>query len=452
MIEKPFIVGRIVIAAAIFLGFSTRALSQSAAEQPAHLTAAAQSVDRITADAAMDRLFTRTGGWTGGDVAGSVDLRDGRVLWLFGDTWIGRVANNEHVSGIPMVHNTSAIQSLHGAAAANTDSPAASEIHFYWNNRAKEPHAWLVPTGSDAEKNPKAPDSTVADWFWPTGGGIIVPAAAGRRQLVIFLRHVGKRSSSDGPFTAWAFRDLGSTMATVANADQPVEKWDVRQFDVPFWHAAPTPQATAARHHRANEIIWGAAIVQASAGESGADDWLSIYGVRRQSFLGMELLVARARPSAIASFDSWQFYSGHGTWSSHASDAAPIANGLSPELSIDRLPSSSDAKSPRRPKWIMVYSEPALGRKIFVRMADRPEGPWSERKEVYSVSEVDRDPTYYAYAAKGHVELSRPGELLVSYVVNSRDFGPMAHDVSIYRPRFIRVPLDMFIERTTPHP
>lgn len=442
--------GMIVIVAAAWIGFSTRALSQSAAEQPAYLSAAAQPVEKVTPDPAMDALFTRSDGWTGGDVAGSVDLHDGRVLWLFGDTWIGRVANNEHVSGTPMVHNTIAIQSLGGLAGGNR-SLAGSEIRFYWNDRGKEPHAWLAPTGSDAETKSQAPDSTVSDWFWPTGGGIVVPSIAGRRQVVLFLRHMGKRSTSDGPYAAWAFRDLGSVLAIIDGADESAEKWHVRQFDIPYSHVVPDAPQAASRHGRSRGTIWGTAIVQGVAEESSAGDWLYIYGVRRHSPFDMQLMLSRAKPGAIATFDTWQFYSGHGNWSPHAADAAPIANGLSPELSIQRLP-QSDAKSSHRPAWVTVYSEPALGNKIFTRTADRPEGPWSERKEIYSVSAADRDPTYYAYAAKGHMELSRPGELLVSYVVNSRDFGPMAHDASIYRPRFIRVPLDMISPMNTPHP
>jgi hypothetical protein len=90
----------------------------------------------------------------------------------------------------------------------------------------------------------------------------------------------------------------------------------------------------------------------------------------------------------------------------------------------------------------MVQSEPMLGSRIFVRTAPQPEGPWSEPKAVYKAPEPERDKSYFAYAAKGHLSLSRPGELLISYVVNSHDFNKMFNDASIYRPRFITVKLD----------
>ncbi len=46
-----------------------------------------------TPDEALDRFWAPRGpGWTGGDGGWSVPLPDGRVLWLFGDSFLGRVA------------------------------------------------------------------------------------------------------------------------------------------------------------------------------------------------------------------------------------------------------------------------------------------------------------------------------------------------------------------------
>jgi hypothetical protein len=50
------------------------------------------------------------------------------------------------------------------------------------------------------------------------------------------------------------------------------------------------------------------------------------------------------------------------------------------------------------------------------------------------------------YAAKAHTHLSRPGELLVSYIVSSQDFEQIIGDASLYRPRFVRVPLEIIFE------
>ncbi len=68
-------------------------------------------------------------------------------------------------------------------------------------------------------------------------------------------------------------------------------------------------------------------------------------------------------------------------------------------------------------------------------------GPWSAAKPIYQVPNIDAKKKHFTYAAKAHPELSRPGELLVSYVVNSFDFGESATNAAIYRPRFVRVPV-----------
>ena len=120
-------------------------------------------------------------------------------------------------------------------------------------------------------------------------------------------------------------------------------------------------------------------------------------------------------------------------------DLAPIAEHVTNELSVERLPGAGQST------WVMVHSEPPLGRKIFVRTATKPEGPWSDPKAVYSAPEVDRNSSYFAYAAKGHFDVSPPDELLITYVVNAHDFGAMVKDAGIYRPRFIRVPVSTFL-------
>src|SRR5438270_9691186 len=55
----------------------------------------------------LTRLFTRSEGWTGSDGAYSIPLGPDRTLWLFGDTFIGRVVDGKRV-GARMVNNTAA--------------------------------------------------------------------------------------------------------------------------------------------------------------------------------------------------------------------------------------------------------------------------------------------------------------------------------------------------------
>jgi hypothetical protein len=62
-----------------------------------------------TPDSDWDAAFTRTSGWTGGDVAGSIDLGVGSTLWVFGDSWIGDIAKGKHAPGSRLVNNSIAV-------------------------------------------------------------------------------------------------------------------------------------------------------------------------------------------------------------------------------------------------------------------------------------------------------------------------------------------------------
>src|SRR5262249_41386160 len=94
-----------------------------------------------------------------------------------------------------------------------------------------------------------------------------------------------------------------------------------------------------------------------------------------------------------------------------------------------------------RIELICIHSEPLFGRRIFARAALRPEGPWSAAQPIFEVPDPARDPRLTTYAAKGHARLSPPGELLISYIINSREFEQVLDDAALYRPRFIRIPL-----------
>ena len=67
-------------------------------------------------------------------------------------------------------------------------------------------------------------------------------------------------------------------------------------------------------------------------------------------------------------------------------------------------------------------------------------GTISTRKESVETPESYDDLDFYAYNAKAHPNLSKPGEILISYNVNSFDFldDIVKHPYHL-RPRFISV-------------
>ncbi len=61
---------------------------------------------------AADKMFKRDHRWLGGDGASSIDLGGGRVLWLFGDSFID--ARDRHLRGESvLIRNSVAIQFGH---------------------------------------------------------------------------------------------------------------------------------------------------------------------------------------------------------------------------------------------------------------------------------------------------------------------------------------------------
>jgi hypothetical protein len=100
---------------------------------------------RVTPDPAWTAVFDRTAGWTGADAAGSVDLGDGRTLWMFADTWIGKIREGKRLPGAWIVNNTIAIHPTDKSAPWRPPDPHT--VQFYWGPLDKERHptAWLVP-------------------------------------------------------------------------------------------------------------------------------------------------------------------------------------------------------------------------------------------------------------------------------------------------------------------
>lgn len=395
--------------------------SMCVASAPAHVRT--DDSPAAIADEAWDTLFTRSQGWTGGDVAGTIDLRDGRALWVFGDTWIGPVSDGRHAEGARLINTTAALQRVD----AETPGKPPAALEFLWgqDDAKGHPTTWIPPHPGGKT------------WFWPTGGGTVVRRGEEPPRLYVFLFRVAKAQNESG---VWAFRIVGTTLAVFDDIRQPVDQWKSRLLDIPH-SVSDVPAEGSAGDARPKWLAWGTAAIEQPSSE-GEGSWLSVYGVRRESPLQSDAVLARMRPEDLERFDRWQFYAAGGTWSDQPAACAAVVTGVTPEFSVERI------EIGERPQFVMVHSEPFFGPRIFTRLADRPEGPWSERNAVYRVPDKTGEKQYFAYAAKGHAQLSRPGELLVTYVVNSHDFGLMVRDASIYRPRCVRIPLEQ-IQLTT---
>ncbi|MDQ6854106.1 MAG: DUF4185 domain-containing protein, partial [Actinomycetota bacterium] len=128
----------------------------------------------------------RTDGWITGDLPASVDLRDGRVLWLFGDTWIGaRNQDGGIAPGSRLWHNSALVQTGGCVDLLNAGG-----------------NGWLTIDGTD-------------EFWWPSGG--FVPGGARGQVVDIFATRV--RRTGDGVFD---FVTVGADVVQLRRADLAV--------------------------------------------------------------------------------------------------------------------------------------------------------------------------------------------------------------------------------------
>jgi hypothetical protein len=77
------------------------------------------------------------------------------------------------------------------------------------------------------------------------------------------------------------------------------------------------------------------------------------------------------------------------------------------------------------------------GSNVTVRIAERPEGPWSPPRVLFRPKVSERE-GILVYSAKAHPELVG-GDVVITYCTNHLDFATMAGDTGLYFPRFARI-------------
>jgi hypothetical protein len=327
-----------------------------------------------------EAMFERRSGWTGGDGVFSTPLGPERLLWLFGDTFIGEVAGGRHVNAT-LVNNTIGLQS-------GKRPPDAVVAFFHGRGEDGGPAAFVRPADG-------------MGWFWPYHG-ILTEAG-----LFLFLIQIERTHDP----LAFGFRLVATWLGHVENPHAPPESWTVAQRKLP-WGGA--------------ERLFGSALLR-------SDGEVYIYGTVDETAGGLlrkDVILARAPAAALGDFSRWRFWSAEG-WSAEADRAEPVCRDAANEFSVSFQPALG--------RFVMVYTRGSLSADIVLRHAPAPEGPWSEPVWLYRCPEAEWDARIFCYAAKGHPALSEAGDLVVTYTTNSADFDLVLNDARLYRPRFLRV-------------
>jgi hypothetical protein len=365
----------------------------------------------VADDFSWDAVFQRTEGWTGADGVNTADLLDGRILWMFGDTWIGDIRQGRHALNAELVNNSLAVHKQ--PDDGNWMPPDFEAIRFYWGRAGLESQAWIRPDSDDG-----------SSWYWPTGNGLIAKDTANAFRLLFFM---GKLARSPGSDEIWAFYRSGNALVIINNPHEDVCRWRYRKVVVPTSLSG------------GEKIGWGVSLLSVPLSGQSQDSYLYIYGIDESDPGNKKLILARALAGRVEETDTWQVYHGNGEWGDFASGCRPVAEHLASELSVEPVVIGDTLR------YLMVYSEDGFGSHILIRVAQHPEGQWSKPFPIYDVRDIRKHTGLFTYAAKSHACISRPGELLVSYVINAIDFDVINRDSDLYRPRFIRVSLNRLL-------
>jgi hypothetical protein len=331
-----------------------------------------------------DALFQRDVGWIGADGVYSIPLGSDTTLWLFSDTFVGKVENGKRLDA-RMINNSIALQ--HG-----TNQPE----FFYGTADDGKPASFIKPQHGSRR-----------DYFW------LLHGARTARGLYFFLQRV----VTVKPGTPFGFKLVDGWLACVANPDDPPPQWRITQSKVPFTSISAK-----------GGLIFGGAVL--SEGE-----FVYIFGgdsrpESKQAGMPNGMVVARAPVEALGDFAQWRFLA-DGAWQKDCTKVTPLFPNVGSEYSVSWLAA--------RKEYAAVYSE-GIGGNIVLRTAPALAGPWSDPVLVYRCPEMNWPSKAFCYAAKAHPELtSAPDELLITYAANAWNFWDLFRDARLYWPRFVRV-------------
>lgn len=250
------------------------------------------------------------------------------------------------------------------------------------------------------------------DTYYWLGDGFINPDSG--MDLFVFAYRITNTYDN----TAFPFKETGNVLIHIP-AGSHFPYTDHHQVELPY------------NHYKTGEetISFGSAVFNNSkaAGETEPDGFVYVYGTKGVT---KKLVSARVKPAQITAFDQWEFWDGKG-WSRDVKSVAAISDSVSNELSVSLL-------SPG--KYALVYQLGSIFSEICMQVGPTPVGPFGPRIVLYKTSTDIQDTDLFTYNAKAHPALSEPGELLISYNVNSFKFLEIIQkQPNLYRPRFVRI-------------
>jgi hypothetical protein len=348
-------------------------------------------------------LLKRETGWFGGDGIYTIPLNgienrqakaSDKVLFIFSDSMIGKIENGTMVPGYKMIHNSVAV--LKG------NQPADLKIKFTWDtDKAKAAESVFIP---------RTTQTHTSDYYW-LGDGFV------NQELNNAIYIFGYRVRNVGT-GAFGFKEVGNTLIKIPAGSQPPYH-GLKQMDTPFY--------LTDKNGDIGSFGAGIYVNTIKAGAPKPDGYIYVYGVRG---MAKKLMIARVLPKDFEQFDRWTFYDGT-NWVKDMNKVADVTDNVSNELSLTALPDG---------RYALIFQVGGMSTDVGMRIGATPYGPFGPVIKIWDCKPDLEEKTFVVYNAKAHPSLSAPGELLISYNINSVDFIPdlMKHP-NLYRPRFIRM-------------
>ncbi|MFC4011820.1 DUF4185 domain-containing protein [Nonomuraea purpurea] len=245
----------------------------------------APAVRGATTNARLTSLFTTYGNdnsrlddWTGADGTYSLKLPGGKELWVFSDTFLGKV--NPDGSRPPVVEEGGSTVFLNNSFAVERDG-RLSTIH---DGTAAKPAAVMPPRDEN-------------HWFW-----------AGDATLAGGVVEVTYQEYERFGTGAWDWRWHRNVVARFApgRLEKPISV-----HDLPSGHG----------------VSWASAVLK----DGG---YTYVYGVED---LGSPKYMHLARVKGESLLGSWEYRKADGTWSRNEADSARVMSGVANEYSISKV-------------------------------------------------------------------------------------------------------------------
>lgn len=230
-------------------------------------------------------------------------------------------------------------------------------------------------------------------WYWP-GDSFIENG-----NLNVFVSKFFQEKNTD----MWAFQFRGTELIEFSLPDFTVLRIN------PFPHL--------------DSVHYGHAVFE-------TDEYTYIYGLK-----GQFPYVARTKKGNVQGV--WQFYTGK-EWAEQAAQAQPMLRFAgSEQFSVFRW----------KETYVMIMQGGDLSRNIYSFTSTQPYGPWENQQLLYETPLPQGCNSCWTYNALAHPQFTEDNLLLISYNTNSMEMSDHYTNATIYRPRFIRVPIEKILPK-----